>query len=553
MHDLSSAPLETFLIGGVGTFGMNMMAVRTNTSTVLIDAGIGFTALRHYGINVRIPDLDTIRAEFGSFDALFLTHGHEDHIGATPFIWDLLDGPIYGTRLTLALVERRLMEHGIPINDRLIPTTVGSFVAIGDLKIELLPVTHSIPDSTAVVVHSPFGTLVHTGDFKFDQDYGADIDTTVSHLAKIGRNGVLAAFSDSTNASRPGRAGSELDLQPSLEHLCKTSTGRVFVTTFASSIRRIQLLISIAQDTGRTIVFLGRGIERNVEIAERLGYISIPPRLKQPLSTLNDPQTKNILCIVSGSQGEALAALARIASNKHSSVSIEPGDTVIFSARVIPGNELSINNVKNKLALLGARVFDNDLELVHVSGHGNRDDLLQMLSLLKPKYLIPIHGEFRDLKCHATLAEQTGIIPLLANNGDRICFENSKGWLGAPIPAKSTYFNDNLSTVIKEQTITQRRAMAKTGILVVICRINRTTRQIEEQPRLITRGVSTENINISCIDDLAEAIRMLLNSALIGRTDEPKALLEECMPDLQHLAKDHFGNAPVILPVLLEN
>jgi len=532
---------------------MNMMAVRTNATTVLIDAGIGFPALQHYGINVRIPDLDAIRAEFGSFDALLLTHGHEDHIGATPFICTLLDGPIYGTRLTLTLVERRLNDHGIDTGGRLIPVTTDSSLTLGDLEIEFVPVTHSIPDSTAIVVRSPVGTLVHTGDFKFDQCPLTESEASISRLKEIGRDGVLAAYSDSTNASNRGQTGTELDVRRSLEHLCESAPARVFVTTFASSIHRIQLLIDVAHKTGRNVGFLGRGIERNVNIAEHLGYIRIPPGTRQPLATLRDRQAKNVLCILSGSQGEPLAALARVAANEHKTIAIEPDDTVIFSARTIPGNELATNQLKDNLARLGARIFDNDLELVHVSGHGSQDDLVKMMSLLNPKYLVPIHGNFRELKQHAALAEINGVIPLLANNGDRVCFDKSKAWLGNPIPVRDSYLDNDLSIVVKEHVITERRRMAKNGVLVVVCRIDPNTRRIEEPPKLITRGTSTDNSNSDHGDDLTEAIHVLLNSALADETNEPEELLETIMPNLTELARVHFGSAPMILPVVLEN
>ena len=529
------------------------MAVRTNATNLLIDAGIGFTALKHYGVNVRIPDLDAIRNEFDSFDALLLTHGHEDHIGATPFIVDLLDGPIYGSYLTLTLLEQKLNDHGIDMKGRLIPVTPDSSLTIGDLKIEFIPVVHSIPGSVAILVRSPVGAIVHTGDFKFEHSLpGSESEASISRLEEIGREGVLAVYSDSTNASIPGRSGSEVDLRASLEHICESTPTRVFVTTFASSIRRIQLLIDIAHKTGRSVIFVGHGIEQNVNIAERLGYIRIPVQTKQAHSTNRDQLTKNVLCIVSGSQGEPLAALARITANEHRSISIEQNDTVVFSARIIPGNELAVNQLKNHLARLGARVIDNDLEAVHVSGHGGQDDLLKLMSLLKPKYLVPIHGDFRDLQHHATLAEANGITPLLANNGDRICFNGSEAWLGNPISIPASYIDDDLSILINKQVLRERRKLAKSGILAIIFRIDPNTMRIEQAPRLITRGTSTENRNKALEKGLAEAAQALLNSALLVENSEPEELFEMLMPNLKRLVKEHLECTPMILPVVLE-
>tara|TARA_B100000029_G_scaffold512259_1_gene608414 strand:- start:1867 stop:3465 length:1599 start_codon:yes stop_codon:yes gene_type:complete len=532
---------------------MNMLVVRTKSSTIMIDAGIGFVPLQPYGINVCAPNSDQIRSEFGSFDALLLTHGHEDHIGAIPFIWDLIEGPVYGTRLTLALVQRRLDQYGIAINDRLTPITEESRVTISDLEIEFIPVDHSIPDSAAIVVKSPVGSIVHTGDFKFDQYPPTETDTTVSKLTQLGHDGVLAMFSDSTNASIPGRTGSELELQPSIEQLCQSARGRVFVTTFASSVRRIQLLIDIAHRTGRSVIVLGRGIAQNIDIAERLGYISIPPQLRKPRSVLQTQQSRNILCIVSGSQGEPYAALSRIARNTHSDVAIEADDTVIFSTRIIPGNELAIAQLKNDLAQAGASLFDNSSDLVHVSGHGSQDDLLTMMALLKPKYLIPIHGQFQDLKHHAALAENAGIKPILARNGDRIFFDQTKYWLGDSIPVETNYIDNDLSIPVSSHTVMERRSLAKNGVLVVVLRIDRNNRKIDQKPTLITYGVLTENSNSACVDGLAKAVHGVLDSALTAENGDPETLVTEVIPDLQHLAKKHFGNAPVILPVLLEN
>jgi len=553
MRNSPSAALETFLLGGVGEFGMNMMAVRTNATTVLIDAGVGFTNLKHYGINLCIPDRDAIASEFHSFEALLLTHGHEDHIGAIPFIWDLLDGPIYGTRLTLALVERRLNDHGIDSDNRLVPITTKSLLNIGDLEVEFIPVIHSIPDSIAIVIRSPAGTLVHTGDFKFDRHPLAKTDAAFSRFSEVGRDGVLAAYSDSTNASEQGCTGSELDLRPALERLCKTATARIFITTFASSLHRIQLLVDLAHEAGRKVAFVGRGIEQNVDIAERLGYIRIPPRLRVPHEMVRALPPQDILCVVSGSQGEPFAALSRIAANEHNSVAIGQGDTVVFSARIIPGNELAINQLKNRLARLGARLFDNSQELVHVSGHGSQDDLTELMTLLRPKYLIPIHGDYRNLENHAALAEKHDIIPLLAYNGDRVCFDNGKGWLGDPVPTQPTYFDDAVSISVKDRTIQERRIMATKGVIVVVCRINPDTGRIKEQPRLITRGVSADNNNSAYFDGLADAIRALLDSALVGGNDEPEKLLEEVLPELRRLVRGRFGKGPMVLPVILEN
>ena len=553
MRNSASAPLETFLLGGVGQFGMNMMAVRTNATTVLIDAGIGFPNLQHYGINLCIPDHDAIASEFHSFEALLLTHGHEDHIGAIPFIWDLLDGPIYGTRLTLALVERRLNDHGIDTDNRLIPITTKSLLKIGDLEVEFIPVIHSIPDSVAIVIRSPAGTVVHTGDFKFDRHPLAETDTAFSRFSEVGRDGVLAAYSDSTNASEQGCTGSELDLRPALERLYKTATARIFITTFASSLRRIQLLVDLAHEAGRKVAFVGRGIEQNVDIAERLGYINIPPRLRVPHAMVHALSPQDILCVVSGSQGEPFAALSRMAANEHNSVAIGQGDTVVFSARIIPGNELAINQLKDRLARLGARLFDNSQALVHVSGHGSQDDLTELMTLLRPKYLIPIHGSYRNLENHAALAKKHDIIPLLAYNGDRVCFDNGKGWLGDPVATQPAYFDDAVSISVKDRTIQERRDMATKGLIVVVCRINPDTGRIKEQPRLITRGVSADNNNSAYFDGLSDAIRALVDSALVDGNDEPEKLLEEVIPELRRLVRSHFGEGPMVLPVILEN
>jgi ribonuclease J len=547
--------VDVVLFGGVGEFGMNMMAVRCGTANLLLDAGVMFPGPEHFGVDLIIPDVRSLTSEIGPLSGLLLTHGHEDHIGAVPYIWDLIEGPVYGTRLTLALLERRLAEHGCDAAGRLVTVSPSETVTVAGLNVEFVQVAHSIPDAVALAVHTPAGTLLHSGDFKFDQTPLDDCPTDVHRLADLGRRGVLALFADSTNASRPGHSGSERDVVPALEEIFAGAPRRLVVTTFASSLHRIQLLIDLAERFGRQVVFLGRGVVENTELAARLGYLRLPAGLQVPEAEAGRLPPEKLLCIVTGSQGEPFSALSRMAVGSHRHVPLEAGDVVVFSARAIPSNQHAIDRLKNHIARHGARVVDDGDKRVHVSGHGSEEELKLMLSLISPRCFVPIHGEYRYLAHHARLADRVSggrTQVLLAENGDRLCFDASGGWMGERLAAGRVLIDETRTGEVADEVLRDRRHLAGDGVVVAVMVMDARTGRIEQAPELITRGFVIDATTGGLLDAAAVRLRALVEEAGIEERTDQGVMGERVRVELQRFFRKRSGRRPLVLPVIME-
>lgn len=550
-----SAAVEVLLLGGVGEFGMNMMVVRCGETNLLVDAGVMFPGPEHFGVDLVIPDLRSLAGEIGRLSALVLTHGHEDHVGAVPYVWDLIDGPVYGARLTLALLERKLAAHGCDAAGRLVAVAPPETATVSGLELEFVQVAHSIPDSVAVAIRTPAGTLVHSGDFKFDQTPPDGRPTDAHRLAEIGRRGVLALFSDSTNAARPGHSGSELHVVPAFEEIFAGAPRRLVVTTFASSLHRIQLLIDLAERFGRQVAFVGRGVVENTELAVRLGYLRLPAGLQVPETDVARCPPEKTLCIVTGSQGEPFSALSRMAVGAHRHVPLQAGDVVVFSARAIPGNRRAIDRVLNHLARRGARVVDESSKRVHVSGHGSEEDLKLMLSLISPRCFVPIHGEYRCLAQHARLAGQVSggrAEVLLAENGDRICFDESGGWLGEPVRAGRVLIDGTRTGEVADEVLRDRRHLAGDGVVVAVMALNARTGHVEQDPELITRGFVVDGTTSALLDAAADRLRALAAGAGAEERIDPGVVGERVRVELQRFFRKRSGRRPLVLPVVME-
>ena len=388
--------LEVVALGGLGEFGMNMLALTWGETTIVVDAGVMFPDPELLGVDRIIPDLTYLQQK-GRPAALVLTHGHEDHIGGVPHLVPLLDGPIYGTPLTLAFVEPKLKEHGLAHAVSLVPVRPHDRVTIGPFTVEFIRVTHSMPDCVALAIHTPVGVIVHTGDFKIDQTPIDGQHFDIHRFAQLGHEGVLALFADSTNIDRRGFTGSEIDVIEAFEEIFSSATGRIVVAAFASSIYRMQILVDLAAQFDRKVAFIGRGMNENSQTAQRLGYLRIPAGVQIRDSDVPSYPGQDVLCLVTGSQGEPMSALSRIAIDDHRHIKVGPDDTVVLSARPIPGNEKAIGRVINHIARRGADVIHEGIKHVHVSGHGSEEELKLMLSLVKPRYFVPVHGEYRQL------------------------------------------------------------------------------------------------------------------------------------------------------------
>jgi ribonuclease J len=537
---------------------MNSMAVSTNGATLVIDAGVMFAGPELPGVDLLIPDLAYLRECLPRPSALVLTHGHEDHIGGVPYVWPLIDGPVYGTPLTLALVKPKLEEHGIDPGDRLVPVQPRQRVTVGDSEVEFLRVTHSMPDCVAVAVHTPAGTIVHTGDFKIDQTPIDGQHFDVHRFAELGSAGVLALFADSTNIDRKGFTGSELEVKDAFEEIFTTAAGRLIVTTFASSVYRMQILVDLAAQFGRQVAFVGRGMLQNSEAAQRLGYLRLPAGVAIRDSDIDSLPPSKVLCVATGSQGEPLAAMSRIAIDDHRFVKVGREDTVVFSARAIPGNEKAIGHVMNHLARRGCEVIYEGIKHVHVSGHGSAEELKLMLTPVRPRYFVPIHGEYRQLSEHARTAVRVtaGALPpvrvMLIENGDILRFDESGASVAGKAPAGRVLIDASGAGEVVDEVLRDRRHLAEDGLVVPVVAINKQTGSIEGDPDVVSRGLVQDAASAEVLRDSARLVGDVIQGASIEERTDQGLIKEKIRVELRRFFRKRSGRRPLIVPVIME-
>jgi ribonuclease J len=510
-------------------------------------------------VDLVIPDLRPL--ERYRVSALVLTHGHEDHIGAVPHVLPHFEGPVYGTALTLAMVASKLErdDDGGPeqrpdFKKRLRVVKPRERVTVGRFTLEFLRVTHSIPDCVAVAITTPHGVVIHTGDFKIDQTPLDGEHFDFHRLAELGSAGVLALMSDSTNVDRKGFTGSELEVTDGFDEVFTTASGKIVVAMFSSSIFRMQIIVDLAAQFERRVAFVGRGVNDNAEIAQRLGYLRIPAGV-----TIRDTDVKNfpsqdVVCICTGSQGEPQAALPRIAINDHRHVSLEPDDMVVFSARQIPGNEKAIGRVMNHVARRGADIVTDDMKRVHVSGHGSEEELKLVLSLVKPKFFVPIHGEYRQLTRHARIAGRVsrGTKVILAENGDLIRFDGEGGRIVERIPAGRILIDGTRSGEVGDEVLRDRRHLAGDGLVVPVVTIDRQTGSLEETPDIITRGFVVDTRTEGLLKEIPSLLAATLEGASVEERTDPGLIKEKIRVDLQRFFRKRSGLRPMVLPVVME-
>jgi ribonuclease J len=547
--------LEVVSLGGLGEFGMNMMALTWGDTTMVVDAGVMFPDPELLGVDRIIPDLTYLQQK-GRAAALVLTHGHEDHIGAVPHVLPYVDGPVYGTPLTLALVEGKLAEHGIQ-GRSLVAVRPRDRVTIGPFVVEFIRVTHSIPDCVALAIHTPVGIVVHTGDFKIDQTPIDGQHFDVHRFAELGASGVLALFADSTNIDRRGFTGSEREVIEAFEEIFTSTTGRLVVAAFASSIYRMQILVDLAAQFDRKVAFLGRGMIQNSEIAQRLGYLRISTGVQIRDSDVNSYPAQDVLCLATGSQGEPMAALSRIAIDDHRFVKLGPDDTVVLSARAIPGNEKAIGRVMNHIARRGAEVIYEGIKHVHVSGHGSEEELKLMLSLVKPRYFVPVHGEYRQLSLHARVAARVfaGRDPrpevLLAENGDLLLFDDRTARIGGKVPVGRILIDGTLTGEVADEVLRDRRHLSEDGLVVPVVAINKQTGALEGVPDIITRGFVMEDGQALLSDAARMLVEVMEQTSVEERTDQG-LIKEKLRVELRRFLRKRSGRRPFVLPVIME-
>ena len=550
-----SQSLTVIPLGGLGEFGMNMMALRFGDDIIVIDAGMMFPESELLGVDLVIPDITYLKQNRAAVRAIVLTHGHEDHIGALPYILRDLNVPVYGTRFTLALVKKRLEEAGLLQSTTLREVLPGRRVEIGPYEVEFISVTHSTIDCVALAIRTPVGVIIHTGDFKIDQTPVGGVPFDLHAFARYGNEGVLALFSDSTNVERPGFTPSERAIVPRIEELCRSAPRRVILSCFASSIHRIQQVIDIASRVGRKIAFVGRSMVDNVEIAHSLECLRIPDGMVVRPQDIRGFDPKKIVILASGSQAEPMSSLSRIAVDNHRFVSVDENDSVILSARIIPGNEKAIFRMLDHMFRRRALVYyDNSAGTIHVSGHASQEEQKLLLQLVKPKYFIPVHGEYRHLFRHAALAHQIGCVSgeiLLLEDGKTIEFTEDGAYRRDPVTAGRVCVDSGSLEEIEEGVIRDRKHLSEDGVVVSIIAIDKHTGKMESHPEIVTRGLMSDNGQ----ELIAGARAVIINTVEQSNAEEKSdwgVIKEKIRVDLKRYINKHTSKRPLILPVILE-
>ncbi|MBI3447800.1 MAG: ribonuclease J [Acidobacteria bacterium] len=535
---------------------MNMMAIRYGDAAIVIDAGLMFPEDSFHGVDFIVPDMTYLLDEPAIVKAVFLSHGHEDHIGALPHLFQRVKCPVYGTKLTLGFARQRLEEYRIDTHaNELNPVRPGETVEAGPFRVEFLQVTHSIPDAVAMAIRTPVGTIVHTADFKIDQTPVDGRLFDFRRFTELGSEGVLALLSDSTNAARPGFTPSEREVGRALEPLVKAAKGRVIVTTFASNIHRLQQIVAIAARTGRKVAFLGRSVASNVRVSEELGYMHVPPGIVIDPRELERHPPGELVAIVSGSQGEPMSALSRLALNDHRDLTIGRGDLVILSARRIPGNERPIGRVVNHLCRRGADVLlDDGPARIHVSGHASREELKIMLSLTRPKYFIPVHGDFQHLSQHARIATEMGWPDervLLAETGDIIELDEGSARVTGKARVGSVFIDGTLEEV-EEMVIRDRRHIAEDGVVVPIVLIDQHTGNVESEPEIVSRGFVWVQDEKQLFSEAAAVVMESIRGCSVEERGDNGFITMRIQADLKRFLRKRTQRRPMIIPVVLE-
>jgi ribonuclease J len=555
---VSPGALEVVPLGGLGEFGMNMMALTWGDTTIVIDAGVMFPDPDQLGVDLIVPDLTWLEQKRGQVKALVLTHGHEDHIGGVPYVLPHVEGPVYGTAFTLALVEPKLEEHGIDAKDRLKPVKPRESVTVGPFTIEFIRVTHSMPDCVALAIETPLGTIIHTGDFKIDQTPLDGEHFDLHRFAELGSRGVLALFADSTNIDRRGFTGSEVEVIEAFEEIFTSTEGKLVVAAFSSSIYRMQVLVDLAAQFDRKVAFVGRSMARNVEIAQRLGYLRVPVGLQIKDADVGTFPGQDVLCITTGSQGEPQAALPRIAIDDHRFVRIGPDDVVVFSARAIPGNEKAIARTMSHIARRGAEVITDSMKHVHVSGHASAEELKLVISLVRPRYFVPVHGEYRQLSQHARVARRVmsgqgrSVEVLLAGDGDVVRFDQEGARLEGKAPAGRVLIDMTRAGEVGDEVLRDRRNVAAEGIVVAVLAINQQTGVLVGEPEIIPRGFVVDREDDALFREAVLVLRETVASSSVEERADQGLMTEKIRVELRRFFKKRSGRRPLVLPVLME-
>jgi len=551
-----SDKLQLIPLGGLGEFGMNCLALRFKDEIIIIDAGQMFPEEELLGVDSVVPDISYLIENRSKIRAIILTHAHEDHIGALPWLLSELNVPIYGTEFTLAYVESKLDEHGLLDDTDMVEILPGKRFTLGAFSVMPIHVTHSLVDCVALAIHTPVGTIVHTGDFKIDLSPPDGKLFDLQSFAELGKQGVLALLQDSTNVDRRGYTPSEVAVRPRLDEIFAQTRQKLFFACFSSSIHRIRIALELAHKHGRKVAVIGRSMDHATDVAQDLGYIEPPPGLLINPTQIRDIPPHKLMLLITGTQGEPMSALARAAVDNHRFAKVEPGDTVLLSSRVIPGNEKAIYRVIDHLSRRRAEVIydDGHSGLIHVSGHGCQEELRLMINLVRPRFFIPVHGDYRHLSKHIELASGMGVAEkcILLEDGDVLELDQHSAVKAGKVTAGRVCIDSGGDTrdVVEDVVMRDRRIISEDGIVLPLVGINKRTGRVEGIPEIVTRGFAPAEEEL-----LAEA-RQVVSRTLETSSPEEKAdygvIKEKIRADLKRFIQKSTGRRPLIMPVILE-
>src|ERR1700676_5588640 len=555
---MADKKLQIIPLGGLGEFGMNCMAVRYGDDIIVLDAGMMFPDAELLGVDIVTPDFTYLEQNSEHVRGLVLTHGHEDHIGGIPFLLAQMNIPVYGTAFTLALVERRLEEHQMLAQAKLHIVKPGGKLVLGPFSIEFIHVTHSIVSCVLLAITTPLGVIIHTGDYKVDPTPTDNELFDLHTLAEYGKRGVLLLMSDSTNVDRPGYTESERAVGPRLEDLFVRSPRRLVISCFSSSIPRLHQIVDFAQQYGRKVAFLGRSMNNTTEIAHDLGLLTIPHGILLRPQDIMQTAPSKLVAVASGTQGDPMSALSRVAVDNHKHLSVEPGDTVALSARIIPGNEKGIYRMINPLSRRGADVVYGAMNPpIHVSGHGNSEELRLVLNLVRPRFFVPVHGEYRQLAKHAQLAQHLSHYGLentfVLESGDTLEIDSHGARKGDDIQVGRVCIDSGtLDEVVEDFVIRDRRHLSEDGFVLPIIAINKHTGRSEVFPEIVSRGFMSSEDSTGVLQEARQVVMKTLESSTAEERGDWGVMQEKIRTDLKRFLNKQTQRRPLIMPVILE-
>ena len=552
---MANEKLQVVPLGGLGEFGMNCLALRYGDDIIVIDAGLMFPEEELLGVDIVVPDISYLIEHRSMVRGIVLTHGHEDHIGGLPWILSELNVPVYGTEFTLAYVEGKLDEHRLLDDSELIEILPGRRFNLGIFSIMPIRVTHSLVDCVSLAIHTPVGVVVHTGDFKIDLSSPDGHPFDLQAFADLGKQGVLLLLQDSTNVDRPGFTPGEKAVIPRLDDIFSGTKKKIFFSCFSSSIHRIKIAMDLAHKHGRKVALVGRSIDNSTEIAQDLGYIDPPAGLIIHPGQIKDTPANKLCILISGTQGEPMSALSRAAVDNHKFAKIDPGDTVLLSSRVIPGNEKAIYRVIAHLERRDAKVIHDDGTngLIHVSGHGSQEELRMMISLVRPKFFVPVHGDYRHLKRHVELALATGVPEkvLLLEDGDVLSVDkDSAQKTGKVTTGRVCIDNNSTADVVEDTVIRDRKHLGEDGVFLPIIAINKRTGQVEGAPEITTRGFAADDPEL--LRNARDIVARTLEQSSAEERKDYGVMKDKIRGDLKRFLQKNANRRPLIMPIILE-